>query len=318
MSALPQASEQYLSTRQALGFKLRGYRSHLCDFVAYVDQVGATTITSELALAWATKPPNVHPYTWTVRLSMVSGFARYLKTLDPACEVPPADLLTHRRRPRPEPYLYSDAEVMALLDTCGRLSPPLRAATYRTLFGLLAVSGLRVGEAIHLDRDDVDLERGLLVVWQGKFRKSREVPLPSRRSMPTGSDVTSSALDGSRRASSSPPLARGSARAPSAVRSRNWSGGWAWSPSHPPAVHASIACGIPSRSRLCSVGTAPAMTSWSRSRCCRLTSVTSARWRRTGTCKPRLTSSRRPLAARRTSWRKSNEYHRPHSGGLLC
>jgi integrase len=177
MSALRQALEQYLSTRQALGFKLRGYRSRLSDFVAYVDKVGATTITSEVALAWATKPQNVHPYTWTVRLSMVTGFARYFNTLDPACEVPPADLLTHRRRPRPEPYLYSDAEVVALLDACGRLSPPLRAATYRTLFGLLAVSGMRVGEAIHLNRDDVDLERGLLVVWQGKFRKSREVPL---------------------------------------------------------------------------------------------------------------------------------------------
>jgi integrase/recombinase XerD len=177
MSALGQALEQYLSTRQALGFKLRGYRSRLSDFVAYVDQVGATTITSELALAWATKPHNVHPYTWTVRLSMVGGFARYLKTLDPACEVPPADLLTHRRRPRPEPYLYSDADVLALLDACSRLSPLLRAATYRTLFGLLAVSGLRVGEAIHLDRNDVDFERGLVVVWQGKFRKSREVPL---------------------------------------------------------------------------------------------------------------------------------------------
>ncbi len=177
MSALPQALEQYLSTRQALGFKLRGYRSRLSDFVAYVDKVGASTITSEVALAWAIKPQNVHPYTWTVRLSMVSGFARYLNTLDPACEVPPADLLTHRRRPRPEPYLYSDAEVVALLDACSRLSPPLRAATYRTLFGLLAVSGMRVGEAIHLNRDDVDLERGLLVVWQGKFRKSREVPL---------------------------------------------------------------------------------------------------------------------------------------------
>ncbi len=177
MSALRRALEQYLATRQALGFKLRGYGSRLADFVAYVDQVGATTITSELALAWATKPQNVHPYTWTVRLSMISGFARYLKTLDPACEVPPADLLTHRRRPRPEPYLYSDAEVIALLDACSSLSPPLRAATYRTLFGLLAVSGLRVGEAIHLDRDDVDLERGLLVVEQGKFRKTREVPL---------------------------------------------------------------------------------------------------------------------------------------------
>ncbi len=177
MTALRQALDQYLATRRALGFKLRGYGSRLSDFVAYVDQVGAATITSELALAWATKPQNVHPYTWSVRLAMVSGFARYLNTLDPACEVPLADLLTHRRRPRPEPYLYSDAEVMAILDACSRLSPSLRAATYRTLFGLLAVSGLRVGEAIHLDRDDVDLERGLLVVWQGKFRKAREVPL---------------------------------------------------------------------------------------------------------------------------------------------
>jgi integrase/recombinase XerD len=177
MTALRQALDHYLATRRALGFKLRGYGSRLSDFVAYVDQVGAATITSELALAWATKPQNVHPYTWSVRLSIVSGFARYLNTLDPACEVPPADLLTDRRRPRPEPYLYSDAEVMAILDVCGRLSPPLRAATYRSLFGLLAVSGLRVGEAIHLERDDVDLERGLLVVWQGKFRKAREVPL---------------------------------------------------------------------------------------------------------------------------------------------
>jgi integrase/recombinase XerD len=177
MTVLRQALEQYLATRQALGFKLRGYGSRLSDFVAYVDQVGAATITSELALAWATKPQNVHPYTWSVRLSIVSGFARYLKTLDPACEVPPADLLTHRRRPRPEPYLYSDADVLALLDACSRLSPLLRAATYRTLFGLLAVSGLRVGEAIHLDRNVVDFERGLVVVWQGKFRKSREVPL---------------------------------------------------------------------------------------------------------------------------------------------
>lgn len=177
MSPLRQALDDYLSTRQALGFKLRGYHLRLSDFVACLEQAGATTITSELALAWATKPQNVHPYTWTVRLSMVRGFARYLNTLDPECEVPPAELLAHRRRPRPEPYLYSESKVAALLEATGTLSPPLRAATYRTLFGLLAVTGLRVGEAIHLDRDDVDLERGLLVVWQTKFRKSREVPL---------------------------------------------------------------------------------------------------------------------------------------------
>ena len=177
MSPLRQALEQYLSIRQALGFKLRGYHSRLSDFVAHLEQAGVTTITVQLALVWATKPQNVHPYTWTVRLSMVRGFARYLNTLDPACEVPPADLLAHRRRPRPEPYLYSDGQVTSLLDATSRLSPPRRAATYRTLFGLLAVSGLRVGEAIHLDREDVDLGRGLLVVREAKFQKTREVPL---------------------------------------------------------------------------------------------------------------------------------------------
>lgn len=128
MSALRQALEQYLSTRQAVGFKLRGYHSRLSDFVTHLEQAGATTITSELALAWATKPQNVHPYTWTVRLSMVGGFARYLNTLDPACEMPSANLLGHRRRPRPEPYLYSDPEVTALLEASSRLSPQLRAA----------------------------------------------------------------------------------------------------------------------------------------------------------------------------------------------
>jgi len=177
MTALREALGQYLATRQALGFKLHGYYSRLSDFVTHLEQAEATTITVQAALVWATKPQNVHPYTWSVRLSMVRGFACYLNTMDPACEVPPADLLAYRRRPRPEPYLYSDGQVTALLDATSRLSPPLRAATYRTLFGLLAVSGLRVGEAIHLDRDDVDLERGLLVVREAKFQKAREVPL---------------------------------------------------------------------------------------------------------------------------------------------
>lgn len=177
MSPLRQALEQYLSVRQALGFKLVSYRNQLPTFVAHLEQAGATTITSALAVEWATKPKDVHPYTWTVRLSMVSNFARYLKELDPACEVPPADLLAHRRRGRPAPYLYSDNEIAALVEAASTLSPPMRAATYRTLFGLLAVTGMRVGEAIHLDRDDVDLEHGLLVVWHSKFRKSREVPL---------------------------------------------------------------------------------------------------------------------------------------------
>lgn len=177
MSTLREALDDYLSTRQALGFKLRGYRSRLSDFIADLEEAGVATISSERALTWATKPQNVHPYTWTARLSMVRGFARHLNLLDPSSEVPSPDLLGHRRRPRPEPYLYSDADVAGLVEATSTLSPPFRAATYRTLFGLLAVTGLRVGEAIRLDRDDVDLQGGALVVWRSKFQKSREVPL---------------------------------------------------------------------------------------------------------------------------------------------
>jgi len=90
--------------------------------------------------------------------------------------VPPADVLPRCRR-RPTPYLYSDAEIVALLTATGTLRPPVRAATYRTLIGLLAVSGMRVGEAIWLDRSDVDQAAGCVTVRAGKFGASRELPL---------------------------------------------------------------------------------------------------------------------------------------------
>ena len=107
---------------------------------------------------------------------MVRGFAAYLHSLDPAHQVPPADLLPRRSR-RATPYLYRDEEIAALLAAAGRLRFPLRVATYRTLIGLLAVTGLRVGEAIRLDRGDLDVAHELLVVRDSKFGKSREVPL---------------------------------------------------------------------------------------------------------------------------------------------
>lgn len=121
------------------------------------------------------------------------GFATYLNTLDPAHEVPSADLLPQRRR-RATPYLYSDEEIAALIQAADILRFPLRVATFPTLIGLLAASGLRVGEAIGLDRDDLDHGEGLLVVRSGKFGKSREIPLPprpSRPSRPISPDATS-------------------------------------------------------------------------------------------------------------------------------
>ena len=176
MSPLRQALDDYLTMRRRLGYKLERPEKLLAQFLAYLDEVGSESVTVEHALAWARLPAEADLSWWSFRLSVVRGFAAYLHTLDPAAEVPAAELLPWRRR-RATPYLYTDAEIAALLAACAGLRCPLRVATYRTLIGLLAVSGLRVGEAIRLDRSDLDLERGLLLVREGKFGKSRELPL---------------------------------------------------------------------------------------------------------------------------------------------
>lgn len=175
-NAFSDACEQYLRVRRALGFKLRDHGNLLADFVAYLQRAGATTLTTELALAWATQSVGVQPYRYRVRLSIVRGFARYLHARDPAHEVPASDLLAYRPR-YSLPRQYSGEQIAALVAAAGSLDVPLRAASYSTLFGLLAVTGLRVGEALRLDRDDVELDRGLLVVRDSKFGKSRTLPL---------------------------------------------------------------------------------------------------------------------------------------------
>ncbi len=176
MSELRQAIDDYLAIRRGLGFKLRDHGRLLADFVDTLDHAGAATVTTPLALAWATKPGGVRPSRWKQRLSVARGFAGYLNAVDPAAEVPAPDLLPYRRE-RPTPYLYSPADIAGLLAAAGTLRPPQRAATYQTLLGLLAVTGMRVGEAIRLDRDDVDLEIGLVTIRQTKFNKSRQLPL---------------------------------------------------------------------------------------------------------------------------------------------
>lgn len=174
MSRLHEAVGEYLALRRSVGFKLHGAASLLRDFVSYLDAEGATTVTAALALAWAKRPLNVHPHRWRQRLTVVRGFAKYLHVLDARAEVPPPDLLVARRRRLP-PYLYTHAELAALVAAAGTLRPPFRAATYQTLLGLLAVTGLRLGEAIRLDRDDVNWSDGLLIVRSSKFDRSREV-----------------------------------------------------------------------------------------------------------------------------------------------
>jgi len=177
MSALRQAVDDYIWVRRSLGFKLEDYPWMLYDFVGYLEGAGASTVTAELAVAWAQLPgEEAHPSYLGKRLCVVRGFARHLAAFDPATEVPSADLL-HWQECRATPYIYSDADIAALMAAARSLQPQLRAATYETLIGLLKVTGARIGELISLERDDVDLDDGVLVIRYSKFNKSRELPL---------------------------------------------------------------------------------------------------------------------------------------------
>ena len=141
-----------------------------------MEEAGACRITTELALQWATSPRDVHPHWWRARLGIVRGFACYLATIDPQNEVPSGDLLPAARR-RVTPYIYSQAEIAALMHAARRLREPLMAAAVETVIGLMASTGTRVGEALALDRQDVDLKDGALHLRAAKQSKQREVPL---------------------------------------------------------------------------------------------------------------------------------------------
>lgn len=176
MTRVRAAMEDYLRIRRRLGFEMPQDGRLLEGFVEFLEQAGAERITTELALGWARKPVDAHPHTWRQRLTVARGFARHLATIDPASEVPSPDLLPGHR-PRIAPYIYADSEIAALIDAARRLRPPLRAARHVTLIGLLAVTAMRPGEAVALDRDDVDLRHGVVHVRAGKQKKQRDVPL---------------------------------------------------------------------------------------------------------------------------------------------
>ncbi|MHB2021273.1 MAG: tyrosine-type recombinase/integrase [Candidatus Xenobia bacterium] len=176
MTALRQALADYLAVRRVLGYRLVRTEKLLAQFLTYVEQRGEDHLTTETALAWATLPPEADRSWAAARLSVVRRFAVHLRGIDPATEVPPVDLLPGRTR-RATPYLYSEQDIAALLAAAGTLHTPHRVATYRTLIALLAVTGIQVGEAISLDRDELDAVNGMLVIRNGKFAKSRELPL---------------------------------------------------------------------------------------------------------------------------------------------
>ena len=166
--------------RRALGFKLRDMGYNLQHFVSFMEQQETSIITTELALRWAQQPQDVQPAKWAARLSFVRSFARYWSATDPRTEIPPPGLLPYRPK-RAVPYIYSNEEIQQILKAARDLPPTtgLRPWTYYSLFGLMAVTGMRISEVIRLDRADVDLKQGLLTVRLTKFSKSRLIPLHS-------------------------------------------------------------------------------------------------------------------------------------------
>jgi len=177
MSALAERAEEYLALRRSLGHKLDEHGRLLPSLVSYLEATGSQTVTIETALVWA-QMPNADPRSsvWPRRMTIARGFARFMTGFEPATEVPPIGLLPHRARRR-IPYLFTVAEIQALMDQTSRIPTPLRAATHRTLIGLLAATGMRIGEAIRLERRDIDWQEGVLTIRDSKFGKSRELPL---------------------------------------------------------------------------------------------------------------------------------------------
>lgn len=175
MTGLRDALAGYLKVRRALGFKLEAAEHLIGSFISYLEDRQATTITIEDAVAWATAPGRSRWY-HALRLSAVRQFALHLSAADPAVQVPPPGLIPHAAH-RATPYLYSPAEIQALIGAAGRRPTPVAAATYPALISVLAATGMRFGEAIALDAGDFDADAGTLTVRDGKFGKARLLPL---------------------------------------------------------------------------------------------------------------------------------------------
>lgn len=176
MNRLRNVLADYLTMRRALGYKMDKTERLLGQFIAFAADRGETHVRTETALAWATLPVGADPIWTSRRLAEVRLFARHLRTLDGVSEVPPDDLLPARGRCA-TPYLYTPEEIAALMQTTAILRGSHVQATYRTLIGLLAATGMRVGEAIALDQGDFDAGSGMVTIRRAKFDKARALPL---------------------------------------------------------------------------------------------------------------------------------------------
>lgn len=178
MSALSVELDRYLEIRRSLGHGLQTAERILRRFVAFAESEGEAYVSAALFLRWQGAFGAARRQTWAARLGAVRIFARWLHGLDPRHEIPPEGLIPSGRR-RPRPYIYSEAEIRGIMGAAADLPSAngLRGLTYPTLFGLIAVSGLRISEAIALAVDDVDLDAGVIAVRHGKHGKERLLPV---------------------------------------------------------------------------------------------------------------------------------------------
>jgi integrase/recombinase XerD len=176
MSRLRTAAQDYLAMRRTLGFKLTSQGRLLLEFIDYCEQHQLAHVRTDAAIDWATNPPKGgHDRVYHARrLMVVRIFARHLAAIDPATEIPPPDVLPHHYR-RVTPHVFTTEQIQQLIVAAGQLQPAMRAATWRTLLGLLAVTGMRISEACNLNVDDIDMDCGVVRIVNSKFNKSRQV-----------------------------------------------------------------------------------------------------------------------------------------------
>ena len=178
MSTLSSELGRYLSIRRSLGYDLGTAERILRRFTEFAEQEGADLISTNLFLKWQEAFGHANRQTWSNRLGIVRLFAQWLHGIDPRHEVIPHTLIPGRYR-RARPYIYSDEEIRRIVAAAAELPSinGLRSLTYSTLFGLIAVTGLRISEALSFDVADVDLEAGVLTLRRGKLGKARLLPI---------------------------------------------------------------------------------------------------------------------------------------------
>ena len=176
MSELADTAVEYLKLRRLLGHNLDEAHRLLPRFVDYLDSIEATTVTVDAAIAWATDGIDPATTVGARRIGIARGFARHMAGIDEHTEIPPLGMIPMKQRWRP-PFLFTPSDIEALLATARSIAWRLPAATHETLLGLLAATGLRVGEALRLEPTDIDRDQSVLVIRESKFGKSRLVPI---------------------------------------------------------------------------------------------------------------------------------------------